>query len=444
MLWDNKAQQKTQNNQNVNEKATNEDAEDIASKLWNQSVKIDPNFWLNKDIHSDQKDFNKAIVKDGILTASEVQYVSWGNLNINVAGWYWSKGAFTVSKDGATATGHVTVDADSGETPAQIVAKLEKRDPTLNFNYWNGKNLQTNLIELRSILVNEGIVTKVEASEIAGIADGGYGFVIDKSWIGLGFPVDYIVNDNNTSDTAGDAQVEAVNDGNDAQQIANSIQNQSYGLKTNAMGQYADSSSITEDFDNLLEATYGLKEADVKDTKLPHVKLQANNPNINASINKDGQTAVAKVTLECKNSPYIYYRYYPDNVNNLVFYVNLNPAMTNTLKSIFTHNDAKTDLGIFYNALDCNQVQGDFMPRYTGPQYIAASNRLDQNLDLFGSEGDPQEDILYEATLDQTAINNFANVLYQKIIHSNGYLSIMFHWHYTTTEEDTISDYHFW
>ena len=55
---------------------TNEDAEDIANKLWNKTVKIDPNFWLNKDIKTEQADFNKAIVSNGILTADEIQYVS--------------------------------------------------------------------------------------------------------------------------------------------------------------------------------------------------------------------------------------------------------------------------------------------------------------------------------------------------------------------------------
>ena len=336
----------------------------------------------------------------------------------------------------------MTVDADSGETPAQIVAKLEKRDPTLNFNYWNGKNLQTNLVELRSILVNEGIVTKVEASEIAGIADGGYGFVIDKTWINTGFPVDYIVNDNNTSDTAGDAQVEAVNDGNDAQQIANSMQNKSYGLKTNAVGQYADSASIKQDFDNILQYTYGI--TNLNQISLPHVKLANNNPNINATITKDGQTATAKVDLECKTSPCIHYEYFPDNINDLVFYVNLSPAMTNTFKSIFSHHDATTDLGIFYNALDDGEVHDDFMPPYSGPSYIPWANRLDQNLHDFGQDGDPQENILYEAINDLPAIHNFANDLYQKLMHSNGYTSLMVHWHYTDDGDNTISDYHFW
>ena len=446
-LWANKVQQKSnQNNQNVNKQTKNEDAEDIANKLWNKTVKIDPNVFLNKNLHTDKEQVNAAIVKQGILTQDEAQYVSWGSLQINVAGWYWNKGAFSVSKDGATATGHVTVDADSGETPAQIVAKLEKRDPTLNFNYWNGKNLQTNLVELRSILVNEGIVTKVEASEITGIADGGYGFVIDKTWINLGFPVNYIVNDNNTSDTAGDAKVEAVNDGDSAQQIANSMQNKSYGLKTNAVGQYADDAYITQDFDNLLQYTYGFKADDLKDVSFPHVKLQTDNLNINASITKDGQTATAKVDLECKNSPYIYYHYYsfPDNANDLAFYVNLTPAMTNTLKGIFSHYNAQYDLGVFYNALDDGELHGFSMPSYSGPSYIPWTNRLVPNLNGFGSLAEIALNIIAEATNDLPAIHNFANVLYQKVMHSDGYLSIMCHWHYTTGDQNTISDYHFW
>ena len=439
VLWDNKAQQKTQNNQNVNEKATNEDAEDIASKLWNQSVKIDPNFWLNKDIHSDQKDFNKAIVKDGILTASEVQYVSWGNLNINVAGWYWSKGAFTVSKDGATATGHVTVDADTGETTQQIATKISKAtNIKLNYNYWNNKTTQNQLPVLRDILVNDRILTKAEASVVAGVNQT---TIKQVGQINLKFNI----NDKNTNSYA-NAKVNVVNDGNSAQQIANNMKNVGFGLKTNTVGKYADSSYIMQNFKNLLQDVYGFKAEDLKDISLPHVKLANDNPNINATVTKEGQTATAKVDLECKTSPYIYYHdySYPGNINDLVFHVNLTPAMTNTLKGIFSHHNAQYDLGVFYNALDDGELRLFSMPPYSGPSYIPWANRLLPNLNNFGHFQEVNLNIIAEATNNLPAIHNFANALYQKIMHSNGYLSIMMHWHYTTGDQNTISDYHFW
>ena len=445
-LWANKVQQKSnQNNQNVNKQTKNEDAEDIANKLWNKTVKIDPNVFLNKNLHTDKEQVNAAIVKQGILTQDEAQYVSWGSLQINVAGWYWNKGAFSVSKDGATATGHVTVDADSGETPAQIVAKLEKRDPTLNFNYWNGKNLQTNLVELRSILVNEGIVTKVEASEITGIADGGYGFVIDKTWINLGFPVNYIVNDNNTSDTAGDAQVEAVNDGDSAQQIFSKIENKSFGLKQNTVGKYADSSYIVQDFRNLLQSAYKVNAIDLNHVTLPHVKINQNTPNVKATICKDGQRFTANINLEGKATPYIYYT--EANASDVIFYVNFNPAMLRTLRDVFDCklNTHQQDLQYCYNML-CDGAGNhiDNFAQYTSIAYIPYDDVINKHLNGFGDEEEPVQNLFNESDASSfPSVNNFANDLYKAVLESSGYLSFTAHWHCAGEYEYSMS-YHIW
>ena len=420
----------------------NEDAEDIANKLWNQSIKIDPHFWLAKDIVNYQSQFNAMIVQQGILTADEVHYVSWSSLKINLAGWYWSKGAFTVHKNGATATGHVTVDADSGESPAQIAAKLTKTDTTLNFNYWNDKNIQTNLAELKKIIVNEGILTKVEASEITGVGGAGYGFVINSSWIGLGFPTDYIINDNNTATTASNAAGVVENDGDDATQIASSMQSQNYTLKANVVGQYADTTAVEQNLRYLLIDAYNYNATNFEKIILPHVKLQPINSKINATVMKDGQTAIVSVNLVCKHRPHLYYCFDSNNKADLSFYVNLTPALTKRYKTFFVDNNIQQDLGYFYNVLDDGGVVNPAIPWYSGPIYIPLQNRLDLNMHSFGKTNNSQQNIALEANTTQVSIATFARNLVQQIMHSDGYLSLMVHWHYALNE--TVSAYHFW
>ena len=64
------------------------------------------------------------------------------------------------------------MDADSGETTAEIAKKLQSKPIQLNYDYWNNKDLKTHLADLRSIIVNEGILNKIEASEITGLSGG--------------------------------------------------------------------------------------------------------------------------------------------------------------------------------------------------------------------------------------------------------------------------------
>lgn len=52
---------------------------------------------------------------------------------------------------GISATDNACLDMDSGETTAPIAAKIEKAQPTLNFNYWNGKNIKAYLAQLRAL-----------------------------------------------------------------------------------------------------------------------------------------------------------------------------------------------------------------------------------------------------------------------------------------------------
>ena len=419
-----------------NQQATQEDAEDIANKLWNQVVKIDPNFWLNKDIQTDQADFKKALVQQGLLTQTEAQYVTWNSLNINEAGYFWNKGAFTVQKDGASATGHVTVDADTGETTAQIAAKIQAASNLqFNFNYWNTKAIQDSLPELRNILVNDHILTKVEASVVAGVDP------ITVTQVGQ-INLHVNVNDQNTNSYA-NTKVNVVNDGDSATQIANNINNLELGLKVNTAGMYADSNYVIKNFANLLVGNYGLSPTDADYITLPHVLLKDENPNMSATIAKDGQITKATVDLKCDSGPYIYY--YKQQAERLQAYVNLNPGFLSYLQGYFPSHNNKHILSYFYSMLDDNQ--DDSLVNYPGPYMIPWANRLDQNISKFGD--DPSSDILGDLTdTSQTTNNEFADQLKSAVMNANGFLSVMFDWTFTdrSFKSDTyyMQSWKFW
>ena len=196
----------------ANGTASNEDVEDIANKLFHKTIKLDPNVWIGKNLATKQAAFNAAIVKLGVLTADEVKYVTWNSLQIKAADWYWNEG-FTVKKDGATATGNVAINATTGETTAQIAAKLSKATIQFNYDWWNGKNLKDNWAQIPQIIANEHILTKAEASVVTGLASY-------KTVSGTGqFVIQMHVNDGNT-DSIATPHINVVNDGLSADEIA--------------------------------------------------------------------------------------------------------------------------------------------------------------------------------------------------------------------------------
>ena len=401
--------------------AVAEDAEDIANKLFNKLIKIDPNFWLGKNIKEYQKEFNATVVRNRILTQDEIQYVKWGNLDINVAGYFFNKLTFSVTKDGAVATGTSTIDADTGETTAQIATKISKAtNIKLNYNYWNTKAVQDNLPALRDILVNDHILTKAEASLITSVNAT---TITKAGQITLNLTVnDYKISSNASLNT------DVVNDGNSAVQIANSLNGYGFGLKTNTFGLYADSSYVMKNFINLAVANYGKNATDLNYVTLPHIKLQKNNPNTPVTAFKDGQKAIAKMDLECRTEPYIYY-YIVEN-NYLQVYVNLNPRMISYLKKYFnTNTSTASRLKYFYQMLDDNQDND--ITTYSVPYQISWGNRLDQNMGHFGYQDDTaQQEIKYEAKFSADTKTNFANTLAKAFNNNNGYLSVMFEWFY--------------
>ena len=76
-------------------------SEHIAGELADDPIKLDPGFWLGKDIYNYQKQLNDAIVKQGILPANNGQYLQWGHQNLGTETVYINVPC-TVFKDGVS------------------------------------------------------------------------------------------------------------------------------------------------------------------------------------------------------------------------------------------------------------------------------------------------------------------------------------------------------
>ena len=281
-----------------NQKAANESAEQIAGKLRKHTIKLDPNVWLGRHTQNYENELNALVVKQGILSADEVKYVKWSDVNLTVAGWYWTVN-FTVTVDGASVTDNACLDMDSGETPAQIVSKLEKYPIQLNYNYWNGKILIDYLPQLQSILVQEGILTQVEASVVTGLDDyAGFGFTVNSSWIGKPIPINWIVNDRNNVDDSY-SNVQTNNDGDSAQQLASTITSgDNYHISKNDVGDYAYSNGPKADITQQL-LTYTFANYQIHYVQMPRIILQPVN-NVRFNVKKDGQNALSvPCTITC-------------------------------------------------------------------------------------------------------------------------------------------------
>ena len=429
--------QTNQQNQQINnsQQATNEDAEDIASKLWNQAITIDANFFLSKDIKNYQSQFNAAIVKDGILTKDEVQYVSWNNLNITQAGWFWNKGAFTVQKDGATMTGQVTVDASTNETTKQIATKLETAHIQFNYNYWDNKTVTNYLTLIRSILVNEKILSKAEASEIVGFLNP---VTITKAGLTT---VTFNINDNNTN-TYADTHVNVLDDGKSAVQLANQINsNDVFRLKTNALGKYADS-NVGGVFDNIRQQLafcyYEVYEPnEVKYIWPPHRKLQDINKNFVFTAIKDGQAVQSPpCTVVAHNYCYSSRDWYDQG--ELEISVNLTAHIVDLLFNYFqisAHHNYW--LGYFYQILNNGQfaTRSDIPSGAGIPKSFADNNRFGILMTPFWRNlwgGCKTNFAAAFANMQNDSLSFFADELFAALsdAYNNGNgLGISFDWH---------------
>ena len=380
---------------------TNEDVEDIANKLFNKVIKIDPNFWLAKDIKTNQAQFNAALVKQGLLTQDEVQYVTWANFKITKAGYFWNVAKFTIQKDGATAIGQNTINASIGETPAQIAAKLSNTTLQFNYDWWNGKDLKDNWAQIPQIIMNENRLTKAETSVVTGLAS-------DKTISGAGkFTVQMHVNDNNV-DVIANVPINATNDGLSAAEIADQLQkdgqmgeagrwsvNNVYFLQETMCGKYADDPAVVQNFKNILnyERSSVLSPSDVATISMPHQMLTnaPNGNNLSVTTTKDGQTATANLDIVSYNSPYVIAEGLDDlaDSSDFEFAINLTPAMINYLCDYFDTDYGTLDrLGYFYQVLD----DGDFDTKlvdlpYEHAEFVPWWNRLETYMHGYGSTG---------------------------------------------------------
>ena len=468
-LWTNKITQhgggsKTKTSSKSNFQTTNEDAEDIAGKLFGKSIQLDPNFWFGKNIKNYQSQLNKQIVKQGILTADEVKYVLWKDFTVASAIFYWNKGDFTVSKDGASCTGNVTLNASTGETTKQIAAKLTKANIRFNYDYWNNKTVSSDLTLVRSILVNEKILTKYEASNIVGFLKP---VTITKAGK---TPISFNVNDNNTQ-TYANANLNVVEDGLSSDEIAHKlntsgeydsggrwVQNDTYYLKSNAVNQYADSSTVTQNFRNILRYDNGpgfWSESDIQDITLPH-NVVTDNPkgnNMNATVTKDGQTSNAAVQLVAYTSSFLNLEDQDDD--DMSFDVQLSPTSVTFLADYFqTHSNIRDCLGYFYQYLDDNYFQTTTsglpsVDKWCVPEW----DRLEHWMGSYGSWVDyPSEVAAGEANPYGPTNKTFGTAFRNKVLNSyvGDSLSVEVTWYFNSGGSRSTEDvyqtpyYAFW
>ena len=417
-----------------NYQATNEDVEQIAGKLVNKKIKIDPNYWLGKDIKNYQTQLNAAIVKDGILTQDEVQYVSWSDYTVSQAIMAKTPAHFTVKKDGATAYGIASLNASIGESATQVAAKLSKVTPVLNIADWKSRKATSYIPQLRSLLVNEKILTKPEASLVTNVKNTAYVFPTTAAIISLSFEI----NDGSTT-AYSNGKVNLKNDGNNAATIAANIQNKFYGLKQNTVGMYADSSYVTNDFRSLLVNSYDQGSDDMNHVTLPHVKLQQDNKNIKAQVMKDGEIVTANIELVDYTSNYLFYESSSDTT--LTYYLNLNPTVVNVLKKFFPTAGSKDDLGYFLNVLDDGNAN-DYLPHYNGTSYFPWWQRLAAEFkEVWDIDGN--ECCGYLDNLNGSGAA-FESELYKQVMNSNGYVSIMMNVEYVNDYDVETTSYAFW
>ena len=407
--------------------------QDIANKLNKQQVKLDPQVWMGRNLANYQQQLDQILVTEHILDKYEAPYVHWNSFVVSAAKYYWSC-SFNVYKvyPRYGASGAVSINATTGETTKQIAAKLEKANIQFNYNYWNNKTVTNYLPLIRSILVNEKILSTAEASDIVGFLNP---VTITKPGATA---VNFNVNDGNTN-TYAYTNLNVVNDGNSAEQIAANIQNKFYGLKQNTVGMYADSSYVTNDFRSLLVNSYDQGSGDMSHVTLPHVKLEQDNKNIKSQVTKDGQNVTANIELVDYTSNYLFYNDSSDTT--LTYYLNLNPTVVNVLKKFFPTAGSKDDLGYFLNVLDDGN-DNDNLPHYNGTSYFPWWQRLDVEFQQ-AWDIDGKECLGYLDNLKGSGAA-FESELYKQVMNSNGYVSIMMNVQYVSDYDVETTSYAFW
>ena len=360
--------------------------QDIANKLNHQQIKLDPTIWMGRNLANYQQQLNQVLVKENILDKYEAQYVHWSSFVITAAKYYWSCSFAVWRKDPQyEASGIVSLNVTSGETTKQIATKLEKANIQFNYNYWKNKTVTNYLTLIRSILVNEKILTKAEASEIVGFLNP---VTITKPGLTA---VNFNVNDSNTN-TYAYTNLNVLDDGKSADQLAAQINpSDVFRLKTDAQGNYADS-NVGGVFDNIRQQLvyYNIydKASEVEYIWPPHLKLQDVNKNFVFTAIKDGQIAQSSPCTVVAHT-YAYMSRDVTEAGDFEFSANLTPHLVTLFYNYFqTMQHANYWLGYFYQMLNNGGFDTETnIPSGSGiPQSFHAGNTLGSLMSLFLKE----------------------------------------------------------
>ena len=146
--------------------ATNEDAQQIADKLNGKTVYVNPNYWMNKDVRTYINEFRSDVIRQGILPASEAQYLTLEqSLVINQKKVYASAGfGVEILGEGYGFVDNMYVNAEHpGDSAQQIANKLKGKSVKLDPNFWVGKSTQDYIVQFNAALVKAGLITQYEA-----------------------------------------------------------------------------------------------------------------------------------------------------------------------------------------------------------------------------------------------------------------------------------------
>ena len=136
----------------------------ISSKLRNKSIKLDPKFWVGKNLRDYKEELDDAIVKSGILNFAESRYVASEGFVIQKAIVYRNQKVYVREDFGGW---NVDVNFDAATPSQKIADKLNNKTVNLDPNFWLGKDIKTNRSALVDRLVNQNIITYEEAQYVS-------------------------------------------------------------------------------------------------------------------------------------------------------------------------------------------------------------------------------------------------------------------------------------
>lgn len=436
--------------------AQNETPYDIALKLAHKTIKLDPNYWLGKDIKDYRSQLNNTIVNEGILTKAETQYVNWDSSVIERAAYYESTKFFVREGQGPTVTDTVTLDASSGSTAQQIVNKIRNANIRLNYNFWKNKKISDYNVgfqnpTFQNILVNEGILTRAEASTISIDSEFYQQTLAHPGRFAFDFDVtDYL------SYIPSRAYVNVVDDGSSAQQLANQVQaNHAYFLKPGMQGKYADTAVALANLRQQLlyyKQYNKLTKADIDHFYAPHRKLTDVNNDFVFTVLKDGQRVKANPCKIIAHN-YAYMHRDANSADHVQFSVNLTPKLVKFISNfvIFNPEDYSLFLGDFYQILNNGHFETqpkvpNIPPSQVDPHAFKPDNTLGHLIADFAKNQHISVSQLASnyAEAKDADIKKFSVALKQatdKAAETNSSLGVSFSW---IRKAPYITNYSFW